>query len=776
MSWRAGGKVSLKKHGAAMWVMAAVSAASLAYVSSAAAQTALPPVQVDGQGAAPDANPYADPAANYKADRLSSNKFAEPILDTARSVTVLTKEALDDKNATSLREIGRSTAGVTLGSGEGGFSFGDRFFIRGFDARNDVFFNGVRDPGVAIRENYNVEQVEILRGPASSYAGRGTTGGALNIVTKQAHDTNFYNAEATYGIESNTKRLTTDANQVITPDLDLRLSGMMQSSDVAGRDLTTDNRQGIHGAVAYRATDDLTITGNYSYTHIYGLPDYGVPYNTAARRPVTSGDVPRGTFYGITNRDFSDSEQGMGDIGVTWVANDWLTLKNAFHESHTLYKYIGTIPENPGATGVTAPYSSTATTFSGYTQLNAQSRHLPIDVMADQPEATFTFDTGPVHNTLTAGGDFSNERLSIDSYTGFTSELTTGPVAFTSTGAPVVPIDNPIHQIFGTGVTRLTGNPLRYHVNTAAGYVMDTANYNNFIIVNGGIRYDDYKIQSFNNTSAREADSGITSYNVGVVVKPTDNSSVYGAYATSANPVGSELDSTSSAYGGLAAAQPTTQIFGPQKNRAFEVGTKWELFDRHLLATAAVFQTNVSNARETAPAGVPGTVSGQIYANAAYRLQGLDFELAGKITDKWSILGGLVLLKSKVTNSVVPNNIGLQLANISHESFSMLSKYQVLNWLELGGQAIYASKVKGGTLLAANGGAPTVLPIRETFLPSHWRFDTFVEAKVIDHVTLKLNVENIFNTTYYESLYQSFQPFVRVAPGRNISLVASVKY
>ena len=92
-------------------------------------------------------DPYADPAAPYKADRLASPKFPEPIVNTPRSVTVLTKEVLRDKDATSLKEVVRTTPGVTLGTGEGGNAFGDRFFIRGFDARNDVFVDGIRDPG-----------------------------------------------------------------------------------------------------------------------------------------------------------------------------------------------------------------------------------------------------------------------------------------------------------------------------------------------------------------------------------------------------------------------------------------------------------------------------------------------------------------------------------------------------------------------------------------------------------------------------------------------------
>src|SRR4051812_3333601 len=173
--------------------------------------TAAPAVPFPNAGGlqAPNQNPYADAAAPYKVDRLqSSSKFPEPLLNTPKTVTVLSKELLEDKNATTLRQAVLSTAGVTLGSGEGGNAFGDRFFIRGFDARNDVFVDGVRDPGVSVRENFFTEQVEILRGPGSSFAGRGTTGGAINIVTKQARtDRSFYNADTAFGTDQ-TKRVT----------------------------------------------------------------------------------------------------------------------------------------------------------------------------------------------------------------------------------------------------------------------------------------------------------------------------------------------------------------------------------------------------------------------------------------------------------------------------------------------------------------------------------------------------------------------------------------
>ena len=216
-----------------------------------AARRAPQPAQVaavpypNAGGLRADRNPYADAAAPYKVDHLqASGKFPEPLLNTPKTITVLSKEVLDDKNATTLKQAVLSTAGVTLGTGEGGNAFGDRFFIRGFDARNDVFLDGVRDAGVSVRENFFTEQVEILRGPGSSFAGRGTTGGAINIVTKQATtERSFYNMDTSFGTDS-TKRVMLDVNQVISPTLAVRAGGLFQDAGVAGRNYITDDRNG----------------------------------------------------------------------------------------------------------------------------------------------------------------------------------------------------------------------------------------------------------------------------------------------------------------------------------------------------------------------------------------------------------------------------------------------------------------------------------------------------------------------------------------------------
>src|SRR5438034_2420235 len=226
-----------------------------------------------------DRNPYADAAAPYKVDHLqASGKFPEPLLNTPKTVTVLSKEVLEDKNATTLKQAILSTAGVTLGTGEGGNAFGDRFFIRGFDARNDIFIDGVRDSGVSVRENFFTEQVEILRGPGSTFSGRGVAGGAINIVTKQATtEKSFYNMDTTFGTDQ-TKRVTLDVNQVISPTLAVRAGGLFQDANVAGRDYVKDNRNGAFVAAKWTPLDTVKLYANYIHTNLHGLPDFGVPY------------------------------------------------------------------------------------------------------------------------------------------------------------------------------------------------------------------------------------------------------------------------------------------------------------------------------------------------------------------------------------------------------------------------------------------------------------------------------------------------------------------
>jgi catecholate siderophore receptor len=772
-------------------------------------QTAQPPVPYPNAGALtpPDANPYADAAAPYKVDHVqASGKFPEPILNTPKTITVLDKELLADKNATNLKQALLSTAGVTLGSGEGGNAFGDRFFIRGFDARNDVFIDGVRDSGVSVRENFFTEQVEILRGPGSSFAGRGTTGGAINIVTKQATtDKSFYNMDAMVGTDQ-TKRITLDLNQVISPTLAIRAGGLFQDADVAGRNDTTDKRDGGFVALKWTPVDAVKVTADYVHTDLHGIPDFGVPYyrpgatgsssqqfTSTAGGPFPDYGVNRNNFYGFVDRDFFKVQQDIGTINTEVHISPDLVISDKMRASESLNSYIGTLPESPIAT---TPLSAATLTA------NPQSRYQMTDVLANQTEATYKFDTGAFRHTATAGVEVDRETSSIDKYAGLSSETVTG-TPFTGSGSlSGVSVFAPqfTNLPFGTTPT-LMGTPTKIAIDTASVYALDSVNYRDVVILNGGIRFDNYSIHTsgygtINGVStfgSQAADFGLPNFNLGLTLKPAPNGSVYVAYATSSDPVGSEFDGTSTAYGGLApvVAGNPDQIYGPEKNKAIELGTKWELLDRHLLVTGALFETTKENAREafnvtsTAnaiascpyPSGTTGSIS-CIIAGSAYYVRGIDLGVTGKITDKWSVFGGLVLMQSQVTKSNVPTanmpqpllyttNVGLPLANVAHQSFSLLSKYQLTDVWEVGGQAVYRSKIYGGTLLAANQG---------TSIPGYWRFDAFAEAKIDKHWQVKVFVNNIFNKLYYDALYQSATPFVLEAPGRAAYLQVSARF
>jgi catecholate siderophore receptor len=755
------------------------------------------PVPFPNAGGLPaDRDPYANPNAPYMATRVqASGKFPEPILNTPKSITVLTKDVLADQNSTTLKSAVLNTAGVTLGTGEGGNAFGDRFFIRGFDARNDIFLDGMRDAGVSVRENFFTEQVEILRGPGSSFAGRGTTGGAINIVTKAATtEKSFYNMDTTFGTD-HTKRVVLDVNQVISPTLAIRAGGLFQDAGVAGRDYIKDDRDGGFVAAKWTPLDTVKLYANYIHTNLHGLPDFGVPYyrpgspiaqyRTTAGGPYPDFGVSRNNFYGLVNRDYYSIKQDIGTVGGEVSITPDLTLSNKTRFQRSVLDYIGTLPEAPVDNGKTL-------------SLNPQSRYQVSENIANQTEAVYKSYIGGWKNTTTGGVEVSREIASIDKFAGLSSEALPGG----NPGGNIVgaSIYYPQFTFANTGTNpQLAGLPTKIAIDTKSAYVINTSNYNDFVILNGGIRYDDYNIKAAgfgtkngvpNVWNNQEQNYGLPNFNLGIVLKPMPIASVYAAYATSSNPVGSEFDGTSAQYGGLAPSLNgnPNQIFGPEKNKAIEIGTKWELFDRRLLLTAALFQTEKENARESQnianagaatatcpyPANTTGTVS-CITAGAAYRIRGIDLGVGGKITDKWSVFGGLVLMQSEVTKSLVPSpqpllfptNVGLKLANVAHQSFSLLSKYQLTDVWEIGAQAVYRSEMFGGTFLAANQG---------TSIPSFWRFDTFVEAKVDKNWTAKLFVANITNKLYYDALYQSATPFVFVAPGRSVSMVISARF
>ncbi len=677
-------------------------------------------------------NPYADARSPYKINRSSNSKLTGKIVNQPRTVVTIPKEVLEDKGTTSVRDLVRTTAGVTLGSGEGGNSFGDRVFIRGFEARNDFYIDGVRDAGVPTRESFNIEQLEILKGPNSTIGGRGTTGGAINVVQKKPMGKDFADVDLSFGSDL-TKRVTLDANKVINDQWAVRFNGMVQDGFLADRGNTNvfDRRWGLAGAIEYKPSDRAKVTLDYYFLRMDGMPDWGVPWNTATNLPLTENGLKRNAFYGVFNRDFFHGSADIGTLTYEGWITDNLKITSKTRAGQTVNDYVA---GNPRIVSLAA----------GTATVGNANRYQVNQTLANLTDLTWDTELFGVKHTLVAGTEFSGNAILQDGYT------------VTNNGISALDLWNP-NTGGWTGSVRRNYNYTTTNVLTKALYALDTITLSPQWILTLGGRMDTYDITRRSATSTLTRTDVLWNYNAGLTWKPVDIASVYAALGTSSNPVGQELDAGSGDYGGI---QSTNTNLAPERNTSYEVGTKWELFDARLLATGALFLTTKDNARETFQAGY-GDLN--YYDSAAYQAYGVEFGLQGNITDAWSVFGGLVVMDTRVTKSANPANIGKKLSNVAHTTFNLLSKYKVTDNLTLGGQATYKSEIYGGVTIA-----------EAYYLPSYWRFDLLGEYKLNKRASLKLNVTNIFNQLYYDSLYRT--QFAYVAPGRTATITLSSKF
>lgn len=727
----------------------------------AAPAAATPAMGNTGSAAPANANPYAAAGAPYNVQRSANSRISEPLINTARSVTAISKEVMEDKGATSLRELVRTTPGLTLGTGEGGNAFGDRVFIRGFDARNDMYINGVRESGVTTRETFMAEQVEIAKGPAGSIAGRGTAGGAVNVITKLPTPQNFYNAATTLGTDG-TRRVTTDINHNVNKDWSVRMNGLFQQGDVAGRDHIHDNRYGGSFATQWKPTENFKATLDIYHVYMDQMPDWGVPFDPRTRRPFTESGLDRRNTYAVTARDFQKNHQTLMTQGLEWKINPDFTITNKLRYGYTVTDYVASKPGTPNLSNPDPSlWTVNATPASRY-QVNR--------TIANQLEGTARFNTGMFKHTVVSGLEAQREDVSIDGYSGLTVECNP-----TCTTGALTNLWNPTTWNLTTvGTPMRNGRPTKVAVDTLSAYVLDTINWNDRLYLNLGGRLDSYAITNrpFTGISASRDDM-MFNWNAGLTYKVLPNASIYASYATSSNPVGAELDGSGESYGGLNAAN---SVFRPERNTAMEVGTKWELFEKKLLLTAAAFQTTKDNARET--------VSGALQDTASYKVRGVELGVQGNITERWMVFGGAVFMDSKVTQSALAASLNRPLANIAHNSINLLTKYKVNDKLTVGAQGTWKGEILGGSL-AANyfapgtvnvGGVTVATPAGYNKLPGGWRFDLLAEYEFDKRFSAKVQVLNIFNKTLYDAFYRSNTPYVYLAPGRSAYVTLNAKF
>lgn len=711
---------------------------------------------------AEDANPNADPEAPFKVDRSANGKFTEEVRDTPKSMTVIPKEVIEDVGATSFRDIARTTPGVTLGTGEGGNAFGDRIFIRGFEARNDIYIDGMRDPGVSSREIFAVEQIEIVKGPSSAFMGRGTTGGSVGLESKRPQFGNdFVIGEGTVGTEK-LFRGTVDANYQLNETLAVRVNGLYHTADTPGRDYVDSERWGVAAGLEWRLSDTVKIDADYYLFRMDGMSDYGHPFDSATQEPYA---VDADNFYGAVGRDFLQNGADIGTVALEWSPSDSVTFRSQNRYGKVYNRYVVSVPRSPRTVSAD-PAENADDLAAGFSpgdivvNTGAPQRNAETEYFANITSVTGRFETGGIEHVLVAGGEFSDEKITNFRYAFPALVENENGDRIDTPGGFVRDLFNPDPVLgFNIPATLDTSSPPSVtKVKSYSFFLLDTIKFSpQWQLLLGG-RYENFDITAsgVSRGNAFEASSKVDFFNgqASLIYKPVEAVSIYASFATSSNPSGEQLDSTSPTYGGLVGVE----TLEPERNKAYEIGAKWEVADGHLLLTAAAFRIDKDNAREQTAPGVYELVG-------KLRSQGFEVGVNGNITPRLAVFGGYSYLDAKIDNSADPALDDSCFANVPEHNVSLLTTYALTDQFSLGMQAYYRSRIYGGT---SGAGSASV--------PGYWKFDAVGRFQLSDQIQLRANVINMFDKRYYDAIYRSGSPFSYVAPGRSATLSVEMTF
>ena len=715
-----------------------------AMAQSATPVTTLPTVTVQEQ--AIDPNPNAEVGAPYKAKTSADARHTRPLAETPQTISVVTKAAIDDSGLTDLKQILAAQPGITLGTGENGNAFGDRYIIRGQEARSDVFVDGLRDTGMTTRESFAIEQIEITKGPSSSFAGRGSAGGAINAVTKQATlDYDFTRVSAGIGTDGH-HRVTMDANKGFGESFALRANALHAGEDVPERSPSERSRKGLALSGLWEVNKDLSVTLDY-----YGLrakdtrPDLGAYLVGTPPNRIPAKGVP---VYAQDN-DFVQS-----DVDTVSARIAYRLAPNLKLTSLTRY---GTSDNG---------YATTGASFNATAQRGAidggHTGWQDVKYFAHQDNLRWDAQLGGLKHEFIFGFEYTDHRVKSGNYkvttngkpNCITNATATANNGFCITDANGVPLPN-LGGLSGRTYDR-NAMGRDWHVKALALSIMDTVDLTDKWTVFGGLRADrtDLSLSTYNAaTGAQTADYGykdtLLNGHLGVSYKINPMGMVYASYGTAQDINGGEPDTgTSAGYGGLVIFNGSAAGAKPETSQNIELGTKWNLLDDKLLATAAMFQTTKDDVMEGADYNTAGT-----FNTGKNRVRGIEFGLAGNLTRDLQVQAGAAFMKSKVLKSATASNVGRPLANFADRSFAVQGKYQFTRNFALGAVARYESNRCGGqpdTGAGFNAQGHCSQPV-----PSFSVYDLFATYRINKHADLRLNVVNVTDKDYYTAVYRS---------------------
>jgi catecholate siderophore receptor len=686
-------------------------------------------------------------AETYKADKVSSPKFTQPLVDTPQTITVIKKELLLDQGATTLTEALRNTPGVTMTMGENGnTTTGDSIFLRGFDTSGSIFIDGIRDLGTITRDVFNIEQVEIVKGPAGTDNGRGAPSGYVNLESKRAKADNFTNA--TIGARTaGSVRATADLNRQFGENSAFRLNLLSDTGGVEDRDWVKNKSLGIAPSIAFGLNTPTRVVLNFLHMEQRnrpdgGIPAIGLPGYQGAGALAGARSVDRSNFYGSPS-DYNDVDANMVTAFIEHDLTSNITIRNTTRAGITDQDYNLT-----GINGVTAVVPGNPNTWT--VSRSRQGKDQRNQIFTNQTNVTAELETGAVKHSLSGGVELIYEKQA------------NRTLAISGGSQDAANLYNPsTSDVFRPLVH--TGAGTEGDTTTVATYLFDTIKLNEAFQINGGVRYEHYKTEFTDTTAANvktrlDGSDNLLTWKVGALYKPAQNGSIYIAYASSEKPPGSDNFSLSAS--GTSTNNPNVD---PQKGTNVELGTKWDLFDNRVSATAAIYRSENSN-ELVSDGGSPANFT-QI---GKRRVDGVELGLVGMITPNLNISTGLAYMDSKIVKGTTAQQGGVIVFSPKVTFTSWLTyKLPAVPGLTIGGGARYVDT-------AARSSNATV-PTNLLTIPDYWVADAMASYDLTKNLSLQLNINNLFDKKYFSSLNSGGS---RYRPGeeRNALLTANLKF
>jgi catecholate siderophore receptor len=683
------------------------------------------------------------------------------VLNTPQSIDVIPRQVITQQGVTSLQDALKNVPGITLNAGEGG-SHGDQVNLRGFSAGDDFFLDGLRDTGFYTRDTFDIQNVEVFKGPASTLFGRGSTGGVVNQVSKKPELYPLEEASIALGTNDEV-RATGDVNYVIGDDSAVRVNMMGQRNSIADRPIAKNQRWGFAPSFETGIGTDTTFTLEYLHQQEDNLPDYGIPFVFGKPAPVSFKN-----FYGLADDDRQKSDIEVVTGKVEHQFSDTLSLNDTARFGSYWYdtRQTGTTYGDANCFDTANPPYPGAPLCSNTTDPNPVTLHDPlypvlgtplnqIDVLRDRPSQRGTittymneldlndkFSTGSLRHTLVAGIEADREVGDIDRLENQDDIIIPTPL-----------LDPNPYEAFPGHQTGTEGLPVTT-ATTVGIFAVDNVEIGDHWSVLGALRFDHFAAD-FHDVVADahySHDDNIVSPRAAIVYKPDENSSVYFSYGTSFNPSAANLSLASS-----------NNDLAPERDRTFELGGKMVALDGLLGLTAAVFNTRMTNAREADPED-PGeqTFSG------TERVNGFEITANGRITPQWEITAGYVYLDTLDLQAEGPGLIG-PIPNTAHNQANLWTAYDFDDGLRAGIGANFTGQRMAGFDTESDPGKLILAKA-----PGYVTVDAMVGYKISDTFSVQLNGYNLADKHYFVSTYFSAGDENHAVPGAGRSALLTV--